>query len=129
MIEPIRGACFPCGEIPRHRKKAIKRTPKKADHKHDYESVVLSYLNPYGELSRERGFVTQRDYCAGRRCRLCGKLDYGFADGSNPSVAVRITIPWQDGTERKRILVKEEYRALPEVRIKDYWKLEKEERV
>lgn len=129
MIEPVRGASFPCGEIPRYRKKAAKRTPKKADHKHDYEPVILSYLNPYGEFSRERGFVSHTDYCAGRRCKICGRLDYGFDNGRNVSVANRITIPWIDGTERHRYVIKEEYRHLPVVKVKDYWHLDKEEKI
>lgn len=127
MIAPVSSTCFPCEEIPRYRKKAVKKVPKKADHKHEYESVILSYINPQSTFSPERGFIPGRDYAAGRRCRICGRLDYGFADSSNPRVETVIRIPWQNGTERKSKLIAEQYRHLPVVRIKDYWTLEKEE--
>lgn len=126
MIEPVGSTRFPCEEIPRHRKKAAKKTPKKADHKHEYEPVVLSYINRNAFFSGERGFVPARDWAAGRRCILCGRLEHGFPDGSHPQVSARVDIPWANGTTKRTIIRKVEFAGLPEIRVKDYFKLEEE---
>ena len=124
MIGPVSAPSYVCEEVPRHRKKAIKKVPKKSNHKHTFEPVILSYINPNGEFSPERGFISQRDYCAGRRCSICGKLDYGFPDGKPVRVASRIEIPWFGEKVKKHIVINPEYKHLPVVEIKDYWKLE-----
>ncbi len=102
MIDPIGAASFPCGEIPRHRKKATKQAPAKAKHKHDYEPVILVYTNPCSVLT-ERGFLPGTDYYPGRACRYCGKIVRGFADG------VSVITTRLDGTT---IVLKPEYQHL-----------------
>lgn len=48
-------------EIPKHRKKKKKKTPKKANHKHQYELVEKQK----GEIN---GWFTHIE-----KCRICGK--------------------------------------------------------
>lgn len=126
MIEPIRGASFPCGEIPKYRKKAAKKTPKKADHKHEYERVILRYINSQLAFSPERGYISGEDFYPGRRCTICGRLERGFEDGIAPRVCMVINMR-MNGVLIKRRLISEQYRHLPVVRIRNFWTLEKEE--
>lgn len=127
MIDPIRAASFPCGEIPRHRKKAVKKTPKKADHKHEYEPVIFRYTLEHFKLT-DRGFISGRSYSPGRRCTICGRLEHGFDDRTlSPIVYNVIKMPRPNGEVTTIHLLKEEYRHLPVVNLKDYFKLEKEE--
>ena len=42
-------------------KKRVKEKPKKSNHKHDYEKVLIDYDDWNG-------------LCVGRECRICGKL-------------------------------------------------------
>lgn len=122
-VQPASPACFPCGEIPRYRKKSQKTPPKKADHKHEYEPVIFRYFNKYSWFSRERGFTGDYDYAAGQRCTVCGRLEHGFPDGSHGPVAATVNIPWQDGTTRKRRIIIGAFTHLPIVSVQDYWKL------
>lgn len=59
-------------EVMRHRKKSKKKPPKKANHKHEYEPVILEYENRHGKLSTEKGFEPAIDYSLGKRCKICG---------------------------------------------------------
>ena len=61
-------------EVGRYRKKSKRKPPKKFDHKHVFEPCVLEYNNPYGELSRERGFITTREARIDGYCPMCGKI-------------------------------------------------------
>lgn len=126
MIEPVSSPRFPCEEIPKYRKKAAKKTPKKADHKHEYEPVILSYIDRNAFFSRERGFVAARQWCAGQRCTICGRLEHGFPDGSHPQVSARMELPVPDGTTRRTIVRKPDFAHLTEVRVKSYFDLEEE---
>lgn len=130
MIGPVSPACFPCGEVPRHRKKSAKKPPKKADHKHTYERVILRYTDPSAHFYLERGFVADYTYAAGCRCTICGRLGRGFPaeEGSgavrtNEAVFSRINIPLFGESVRKRNVLKPEYANLPLVEVEDYWKL------
>lgn len=126
MIEPISPARFPCEEIPRYRKKAAKKTPKKANHKHEYEPVILSYINDNAIFDTAQGFIAQRDYVAGSRCTVCGKLAYGFPTGPAVSVASIICFPWVNGTVKKHIVLLDEFKHLPIVNVNDIWRLKEE---
>lgn len=55
--------------IPKYRKKRGRKPPKKADHKHEYEPVIFEYT------------FEGVGYCAGSRCKTCGKLRLGFPVG------------------------------------------------
>lgn len=127
MIGPVSAAGFPCGEIPKYRKKAPKKTPKKADHKHEYERVILSYINQSGAFDPFRGFVPRRDYSAGSRCIHCGRLTVGFPDGKAVAVAARVPTDGTQFSGKKIIVLKPEYRDLPVVKVKSIFDLELEE--
>lgn len=126
MIEPVRGANFPCGEIPKYRKKAARKAPKKADHKHEYERVIFRYINRNIAFSPERGYISGEDFYPGRRCTICGRLERGFEDGFTPNVCMVINM-WRNGVHIKRRMISEQYRQLPVIRLRDFWTLEKEE--
>ena len=125
MIGPVSSCVFPCGEIPRYRKKSQKRPPKKADHKHEYEPVILSYIAEHGDFSKERGFIPMRSFCAGSRCTICGRLNHGFPDGKAVTVADVKKLPWPTGDKRFS-QIRPEYRSLPVVKLSDYWTLKEE---
>lgn len=65
-------------DVTPYRKKRVKKTPKKANHRHTYEPVILSYFNQNKNFSRETGFVGGMDTCPGSRCTICGRVEYGF---------------------------------------------------
>lgn len=127
MIEPIRGASFICSEVPRHRKKSARKPPKKADHAHEYEPVILSYIEPCGALSPERGFVPLRTYHAGSRCIHCGRLIRTFPDGESPYVVRRCSAPWPNGEVKKWHELLQDFRHLEVVKVRDLITLKKEE--
>lgn len=126
MIDPVSSTCFPCGEIPRYKKKSQKKTPKKANHRHEYSPVILSYIDKYSDFSRERGFVPMRVYSAGSRCTVCGRLIHGFPGSEPTRVARTVKIPWVNGTERRYCEVLEDFKHLPVVEVTDYWTLKEE---
>lgn len=123
MIDPIGAASFPCGEIPKHRKKAPKNTPKKADHKHEYESVLLSYISKNAYFNPAVGFLPARSWYAGKRCIHCGRLDLGFPDGTCPAVAHHVNV--KDG-KKHFVIINPDYAHLPEVRVNDLFDLKEE---
>lgn len=63
---------------PRYKSKKKKKKPKKADHKHDYEEVVFCFRNKHAHFDKERGFLEGEDYCLGKKCKICGKEEYGY---------------------------------------------------
>lgn len=78
-------------EVARHRKKA-----KKANHKHEFEPVILKYFNKQLTFSKTNGFVGGIDYNRGSRCKICGLLRHGFPDQDTrflcfPILNMRIT--------------------------------------
>lgn len=127
MIGPVSAAGFVCEEVPRHRKKAAKKTPKKSNHRHTYEPVILSYINPNGEFSPERASTSGAIILLGDKSTFGRELDYGFPNGKPVRVASRIEIPWFGGSVKKHIIINPEFKHLPVVKIKDYWKLEEVE--
>lgn len=113
-------------DVPRYRKKAKKNPPKKADHEHEYESVILKYTNKYREFNQERGFVAGTDYAAGRRCIHCGKLTYGFVGAGCVPVAGKLEFTDVFGHKHSRREILPKYRDIPVVAVKDYWNLKEE---
>ena len=124
MIDPIGAASFPCGEIPKHRKKAQKSTPKKANHKHEYEPIILSYIEPNFKLT-PGGFVPGRTYTAGKRCTICGRLDTDFPSGKRPKVYQRIKMERPSGDVIHHIIL-HEYLHLPVIKVKSLLDLKEE---
>lgn len=106
-------------DIPRYRKKRGGKPPKKANHKHEYEPVVFEYMNKYKKLTRENGFVEGTDYCAGSKCKVCGRLQYGFPKGYYKAHPPQVTVFGS--------LVVEDYPDLPVVKVKDIWSKDLEE--
>lgn len=113
-------------DAPKYRKKTKKNTPKKADHAHEYESVILSYINKYDTFSPERGFVTGRSYAAGRRCTICGQLTYGFAGEGVVDVAGRYEYTDVFGRHHSKRIILPKFSHLPVVEVKNYWNLKEE---
>ena len=98
-----------------YRKASKKSPPKKANHKHTYEPVVLSYFNDHMEFSRERGFVGGVDTCGGRRCTICGHLEVGFPKDFDADVYRGLFWSKED--------LKIIYPDLPVIPVNDIWKL------
>lgn len=96
-------------DVPKYRKKAVKKTPKKADHKHLYEPVIVKYLNIYRHYDPSRGFVPGMDICSGSRCSVCGKVEYGFPKSFEPNPR-----NWPRGEEAVTL-----YPNLPIVEVRD----------
>lgn len=96
-------------EVPKYRKKAVKKTPKKARHKHQYEPVVIKYLNIYKSFEKERGFIPGIDFCCGSKCSVCGRVEYGFPKAFEPNPR-----NWPRGDD---VIVT--YPGLPIVEVKD----------
>lgn len=102
-------------EAPRYRKKKTKKTPKKANHKHEWEPVILDYWNKNIQFLPEKGFVGGDDSCRGRRCIICGKLAFGFPEGFEEKPT-----PSTWWSYRNKHLTMD-YPNLPRVRVKDIW--------
>ena len=64
-------------EIPKHRKRAEKKSPTKADHKHEFVNCV--YEIPKLRLDEAQGFVCdQVELSIGTYCPICGKIGTHF---------------------------------------------------
>lgn len=58
---------FEFDDSPKYRKKKPKKTPKKADHRHDYTLPVAVKWE----------FMPGRNsYCLGYKCSICGKITF-----------------------------------------------------
>ena len=66
-------------EIPRYKKKAKKKSPVKAKHKHEYQSCVYEY--DALKMDRAHGFVEKTRRTIGTYCPICGKVGR-FPDSS-----------------------------------------------
>lgn len=95
-------------DVARYKKKSNKRTPKKANHKHEYEDVVFKYYRKEKSFSKSNGFIGGIDYCIGSRCKICGRLDYGNSLGYN--------FIHEANAHPENL-------GLPVVEVKDIWKL------
>lgn len=100
-----------------YRKKAKKRKPKKANHKHEFEPVILKYFNKQLTFSKTNGFIGGIDYNRGSRCKICGLLRHGFPDQDTRFLCFPI-LNMRFGRE-----LLEEYPDLPIVEVNDYWHL------
>lgn len=59
-------------EVPRYKKKAKKKTAKKANHKHRFENCVLGFNTV--ALDKAHGFVPYPTISIGAYCPVCGKI-------------------------------------------------------
>lgn len=65
-------------DIPKYRKKAVKKSAEKSNHKHEYEEVVLSINAPSSILYIFNKPVV---YSTGLMCKICGKVkNYSWED-------------------------------------------------
>lgn len=122
---------FELGESPRRRKKAKEKTPKKANHRHSYEPVILSYIQSESKFVRLAGqmqWIGARRYFAGKRCTICGKLDYGFPGGSSAEPADREIFYTDINTGHPCVFYEKNYKYnnLPVIRLQSLYPLEKE---
>lgn len=110
---------------PRWRKKSKKKPPKKADHKHTYHNVILHGINQSAGFDKSRGFFAAKEYIAGHRCDICGRLEYGFIDGLCGPVSSYVDYPTPTGKRRVNIL-NPEFAEMPIVEIGNVWELKEE---
>lgn len=59
-------------ELTPHRKKSKRKTPTKADHKHNFEPCVFEYNGVM--LDKAHGFIPKPDVKIGEYCTICGKI-------------------------------------------------------
>lgn len=65
-------------ETPKYGKKKVKKTPKKADHKHQYQNVIIEYTYPRNyPVPRLAG---KPAYALESYCKICGKLSSPVKD-------------------------------------------------
>lgn len=107
-------------DVMRHRKKKKKKSAKKSKHKHDYEDVILQ------EQQTIYGLV-YTSFCAGRRCRLCGKLGIGFNKILEHPVSVSEFCDKKvvNGITYSTFKIKPEFLHLPVVEIQGIFNLDK----
>lgn len=105
-------------EVPKYKKKAKKKPSKKADHKHDWEPVLIRWTNKNAVYSRERGFTSGVEHRSGSRCKICGKLSAGFSKAFDLE-----PLPWKDKSWIFRQDLRPMYPDLPIVEADDYYNL------
>ncbi len=75
-------------DVPKYRKKSQKKTPKKSNHKHEWENCV--YETDSVGYSKEKGFYKTAELTIGKYCPICGKIgvigdqDYRINTSQNP---------------------------------------------
>ena len=109
-------------DLPRYRKKAKKKTPAKADHKHEFVNCV--YEIDTERLDPSHGFVTDTRFSIGTYCRVCGKIgthfDRSWRDSDPvPSWCRMFCEKWSARAEAE---FNEATRTLPLFRIHDLFK-------
>jgi len=93
-------------DVPRYKKKAKKKSPKKANHKHRFENCVLGYNTI--ALDKAHGVVPSPELSIGTYCPACGKIgvhtDSAWRvkknDPNLPAKAMRQT-QWSDEAKRE----------------------------
>lgn len=104
----------PIEKDPTPRKKpSNKKAPKKASHKHDYIPVVLTYRSSH--IGEEKRYTI-----AGKKCKICGRLDKNFPEGSPEYEKIRAFSDWM------KILfegVEEHFPTLPVIEVENIFKL------
>lgn len=110
-------------ERDRHRKKASKKTPKKANHKHTWEDVILreNITLPFG-LGCD-----SVSYHAGKRCTICGKLSFGFESGEPVQVSENHRMQTPAGVFNMPEVLPE-FRSLPMYEVKSIFNMKDERR-
>lgn len=101
----------------RYRKKAVKRVPVKAKHKHVWKDVIL----------KENILVFGFDlisYSAGKRCEVCGKLSIGFKDNKPVQVSESCRIQTPAGVFNIPQVLSE-YQDLPVYEVDSIFNLKK----
>lgn len=104
-----------------YKKRSKKTVPKKADHKHDYEPVIIECWNPELKYERNKGFIGGTDLHPGSRCKVCGKLALNFPRGSleYSSFMEHYGIPFI----RREVLKESEFSHLDVCNVKNIWDL------
>lgn len=124
-------ADFRLGVSKRHKKKAEKRPPEKIDHKHTWEPVIFSYIQKeakYCYFAGRMQWIGAIRFLSGKRCPICGKLDYGFPGDAN-AFPVDIESSYIDiNTHTPTVFyqLNPAYHNLPIVRLESLYPLKKE---
>ena len=106
-----------------YKKKAKKVVPKKADHRHEYEPVIISFhdirhhINP----SSPTGFDEGESYCPGSRCKICGRLEHDFPKGSECRERCHHSAFYLAIGNRCELM--KEFPELDVVSVDDFWNL------
>ena len=107
-------------DVAPYRKKSKKSVPKKSNHKHIYEPVILEYWNPQFKFDH-RGFVGGVDKYPGSRCNVCGKLATGFPKGSVEEE--KMTAHYGVAFSRRDVLNSPEFTYLDVCNVNNIWDL------
>lgn len=111
-------------DAPRYRKKASKKTPVKADHRHEFVNCV--YELPTVRYDEARGFVPDSKLSIGTYCRICGKIGVHFDQDGEWKEKEPISRHWgffgYKWSAKAEAEFDEKTRTLPFFRIDDSFK-------
>lgn len=107
-------------DVPRYRKRSYKKTPAKANHKHEFVNCVF-------EIASERfddvhGFVPELRLSIGTYCRLCGKIGTTFDSAWRVDSGLYSYGVFGVWSEKAKEELNESTRTLPTFRVDDIFK-------
>lgn len=102
----------------RYRKKAKSKNPKKANHKHIWEPIILVWNNPHYKFDGEKGWVSGDSYYFGRRCKVCSKLKHDFSEEFLKEIGINTYYTMRFFGSKS-----DYFPQLPHIRIEDYFNL------
>ena len=113
----------------KHRKKSQKRTPKKHNHKHDFQDCIFEWDNPQGKLT-EKGFILKHEMLGGTYCTICRKV--GSIESEWWSTSKKMSFDWYNRicegkiiryeiSERAKKEINPKTRTLPTFYLVDGW--------
>lgn len=108
-------------EITPHRKRSQRKSPKKTDHKHDYQPCVFEYDSL--EFDKAHGLVPGKIKTGfGMYCTICGKIGGdGLARWTRWVTVNGGPAGHSEYTEEAEAELNPETRTLPTFRINDMW--------
>jgi len=105
-----------------YKKKSKKRTPKKANHKHEFADCIFEYDGL--RLDDAHGFQPQPREWFGKYCRICGKiggLEYEKWVKQHHKLRIDGTGIARDLTDKAASELNPETRTLPTFRVDDIY--------
>lgn len=86
-------------EMP-YRKKAKKRTSRKSNHKHCFQSCIFTYEMKM--FNKDRGYVPTQSEIFGKYCSICGKISFSVSEEYMVEIREK-TGPWRiDYTDKAK---------------------------